>query len=95
MIKVYGVGTMEYQKLRFFANMVNSECWKQKKCFYVDIKDIYFDYGADWKYTALVTEDLDRDIEWQSLCPRDYENLLKSDSFNEIMNMALDYANNL
>ena len=94
MIRVYEPTEIEYMKLRIFANFTNIELDKlgdeQHK---VTIDDIYFDYGQGWKYTGLLTEK--NDSCWQSVCPRDYELILLTDSISKLQEMAKWYANKL
>lgn len=95
MIREYNVDTVEYQKLRLFAEICNREFLEARSKFYVSVESTYFDYGQNWKYTALITEDFMRDSTWQSICPRDYEKILSSDSFSEIEVWAIYYANEI
>jgi len=41
------------------------------------VEDIYFDFGLNWKYSAIVANRPDG-RSWQALCPRDYERVLRS-----------------
>lgn len=92
LIRVHKLGSAEYGKLKFFAEVANRQFLEMRRGFYIDIKDIYFDYGQNWMYTALITERFSDDSTWQSLCPRDYENVVASDSFSEIEAWAIYYA---
>lgn len=92
LIRVYDEKEIEYRKLQFFCDVCNNELinWGAHK--YVFIRECYFDLGQDWKYTALITEDFAKYSTWQSVCPRDYEAIVSSDSFSEIEAWAYDYA---
>lgn len=96
LIAIYKPNTLEWQKLHFFCNVANNKFAELKSKYYVSIKDMYFDYGANWKYTGLLTEDLTDDSEvtrsWQSVCPRDYENIIECDSFERLEDYAKMYA---
>lgn len=74
------------------------EQWKYENKNYryeVEVKDMYFDFGQDWKYTGFLTIDTDRDSEWQSLCPRDWELVVTETDINKIIAMAWFYMDNL
>lgn len=95
LIRIYERRTTEYRQLRYFATCVNDFCLEEKLPYYMDIKDMWYDLGADWMYTGLVTENLHDDRTWQSVNGRDYENILVSDSFSELEKWARDYVRNL
>jgi hypothetical protein len=83
-IKLYNENDREYGRLKAFCEYMNSITPDR---FEFKIQDTYFDCGADWKYTAIITHDhlnkrtmeLDRDETWQTLNPREYETLLTID----------------
>lgn len=97
-IRTYTRQDLEYCKLETFCVLANNNL--VGTTYRVGLNDIYFDYGAQWRYTGVITYDdsYDRDdvlYSHQTLCPRDYEILVTSDSFNDILNMAAMYANHL
>ena len=55
---------------------------------------MYFDFGADWKYTGFLTTKEDGS-EWQSLCPRDWELVVTETDINKIIAMAWFYMDNV
>ena len=63
----------------------------------VSIKEMYFDYGQDWKYTGFLTRDTEADwvSEWQSLCPRDWELVVTETNIDRIIAMAWFYMDNV
>lgn len=91
-IKVYSKDSMEYRKLKLFADMCNGKFREKEIRCYVTIETTYFDFGQDWKYTALITTEM-FGSSWQSLCPRDYENILLCDSISEMDRYAEKYVN--
>lgn len=91
-IKVYERNTVEYAKLKFFADRVNHRVSHE---YWMTIETIYFDYGSNWKYSAPIIERFKDDSSWQALNPREYEELINCDSFNKIDDMALEYADKL
>lgn len=93
LIRTYEKNETEYQTLQLFATMVNRIALEEKVAIYMDIKDVYFDFGQDWLYTALITEDLRNGTTWQSLCPSDYELILKTDSITKLKSMAWTCVN--
>lgn len=91
-IRIYDRNEIEFARLKTFANMVNEKTTK----FFVETKNIYFDFGQDWRYTALVTEDLkEADRTWQSVNPRDYEAIITCDSFEKLNEYATKYVKGL
>lgn len=89
-ITTYEVGTTERGVLEYFASIFNAEMEKAGDNRYMTVRDIYFDYSQDWWYTSPIVNDGDRS--WQALNPRDYEALVKSDSFSVVFALALDFA---
>ena len=88
LIKVYENGSIEKGILKYFASVFNAEM--QNTEYLMTVENIYIDYDQDWAYTALITN---KGIDsWQSLCPRDYENIISNDSFSDVYKLAIDYA---
>jgi hypothetical protein len=57
----------------------------------VSIKDLYFDIGQQWMYTALITTDTKTEEHWQSLCPRDWKLVVNCMDIEKIIEMANYY----
>ena len=101
-IRVYKESELGYLKLNTFVESCNgilnfvarqkNECVKYQ----IFLEDIYFDIGQNWMYTAPITYDAlsKRGIpsSWHSLCPRDYNLILDSDSFKQINDYAMAYV---
>lgn len=90
LIKVYPKNSMEYKKLELFASMCDDKFDEKGIDCFVTIETTYFDFGQDWKYTALITNEATSS--YQSLCPRDYENILLCDSISELDRYAEIYT---
>lgn len=95
LIKEYKIGSLEWCKLNMFSEIVNKFMLEHKKAYHMTTRNYYYDFGANWKYTALITEDLGGNTSWQTLNARDYENILLCDSFKQIEEWALSYAEGL
>lgn len=81
-----------YMALQVF--MIACAEWDTKHHDYshtVTIKDIYFDVGQQWMYTALITTDTRTGESWQSLCPRDWELVVNCMDIEKIIEMANYY----
>lgn len=91
-IRIYNTRETEYQTLKLFADMVNAVAFEEKVGIYMEVHDTYFDYGQNWKYTTLLTEDFIEESRWQSFCPRDYELILNTDSIAKLKIMAIYYV---
>lgn len=90
-IKIYNANDIEYQRLSLFTRFANKEFYTSLYC--VQMENIYFDFGQNWKYTGLITYDNnERDRHWQSVCPRDYELIVTTDSISKMKEMAIYYA---
>ena len=68
-IKVFSPSSDEYQKLVLAAQILSN--FTGKSYF---VKETYFDYGQDWKWTTILRHDSDGNV--QVLSPRDQENIL-------------------
>lgn len=96
-IKTYTTNDLELHKIELFARLVNSALSEvNDDRYYMEVKDIYFDFGQDWMYTGFVTYDEKEQngtlASWQSFCPRDYELILDTDSIEKLSYMAVYYA---
>jgi hypothetical protein len=98
-IKTYTVNDLELHTLELFARLVNTALSQLNDDRYsMRVKDMYFDFGQDWKYTGLLTTDEKSEWGndgWQSFCPRDYELILDTDSIEKLSQMAVYYATEL
>lgn len=84
--------------MRVFVDTCEQYCYENKNFRYdVRIKEMYFDYGQDWKYTGFLTTDLDDATErsWQSFCPRDWELIVTTNDINKLIDMAWYYMEHL
>lgn len=93
LIKCYNEDSVEFLKLKIFRDVANKILLQNN--YGMHIKDIYFDYGQDWWYTALITKNLSTESSWQSFCPRDYELIVSCDSISKLMQMATYYSENI
>lgn len=95
-LAIYNSNTLEWHKLHFFCRMANIRFAELDAPYRVVTQTTYFDYSQNWEYTALITHDLKDDDEitrsWQSVCPRDYENIIDCDSFERLEDYAKMYA---
>ena len=96
-IKTYTANDIELHTLELFARFVNvalSELGDER--YSMRVKDMYFDFGQHWMYTGLITDDAQGLFGgWQSVCPRDYELILDTDSIEKLSQMAVYYATEL
>ena len=92
-IRVYDYCEIERQRLSLFKTLANSFFDER---YTVTVETTYFDFGQNWKYTALITYD-NKDINrhWQSVCPRDYELIISTDSITKMRDMAKYYVNGI
>ena len=82
----------ELMRMRFFVNF--AEHWMMENNNYrfsLEIEDIYYDMGSNWKYTALVTYRESDKTSWQSLDGREWVELVNDDSVESIKKRAYDY----
>ncbi len=94
-LRVYNENELEYKRLEMFADFTNMELTEKGDVLYVvTVEDMYFDFGQDWKYTGLLTTKAN-ESSWQSLCPRDWELVITTDSTQKLQEMAKWYANKL
>lgn len=63
--------------------------------FVITIKEIYLDYGANMMYTGLLTKDYEKDSDWQSFSPRDWNLIANCDSIQQLHDMAYYYMDKL
>ena len=89
-IRTYKSNEIESVRLHLFANACNTLYIERGMLEEIRIKDIYFDHGQNWMYTAPVTYEFAKGDSWQSVCPRDYEIIINCDSVADILRYA-DY----
>lgn|SRR5574344_789007 len=79
--KVYDKDTQEYQRIAMAGELIKSETHGK---FYGKPKKIYFDYGQNWVYTALVVYDSSKDerdiLNGFQINPVDYELIVGGDA---------------
>ncbi len=63
--------------------------------FEITIENIYFDFGQDWKYTSFITYDSDKNMSWQSFCPRDWELIVSCMDIAKLIDMAWYYMDHV
>lgn len=91
LIRVYEDGSIEAGVLDYFAKVFNTEMEeKANGQYHMFMKDVYFDFSQDWKYTTLIVSNGFN--HWQAFCPRDYKNIIASDSFSKVREWAIDYV---
>ncbi len=74
-IKTYLPGSEVYERLTKVANIMTAGSVKGRK---YEVKDTYFDFGQNWKWTTICYED-----DWcgvQVLSPKDLEDIIYSDN---------------
>ena len=92
-ISIHKPDSIEYAKLSSFRDMANAMLADTD--YYLTLDNIYFDAGQDWMYTSPVTHNRNMTMDWQSLCPRDYEILLACDTFEKMYKLAKTYVTSL
>lgn len=94
-IREYQPNEIQYAKLKLFADFTNNILTEIGDALHkVCVENIYFDFGQNWKYTALVTYKGGSDS-WQSFYAREYELIIDTDSIDEMYAMAKFYAKSL
>ena len=89
-IRIYNPTEIGHIRLRTFATACNATYAAHDMDERIKVEDIYYDYGQNWKYTALVTYDDAKGDSWQTFCPRDYEIILECDNIATLLRYA-DY----
>lgn len=74
-IRTYAPDTDEYKRLTTAATILTAV---SPKGITYTVEDTYFDYGQRWMWTTIIAKRPDS-VEYQALCPRDYENILLTD----------------
>lgn len=72
-ITIYNKESKEYKRLEAAGKLIEAETGCS-----VVVKNTYFDYEQDWKWTTLIAEPVDR-MTYQILCPRDYKKIVAGD----------------
>ena len=89
----------ELTALRIFVEACEQWNVENKNFRYdITIKNMYFDFGQDWMYTGLLTTDTEEEGSlntWQSLNPKEWKELVNSDSVSQIVDMAWKYMDKL
>ena len=92
-IRTYKVTEVEAIRLNLFADFCNAIFKSHSMDMSISIEDIYFDYGQNWWYTSPITYDHTKGgvcSSWQTLCPRDYEVIIRCESLEDMVRYA-DY----
>lgn len=96
-LKVFKWTDVEYSRLKAFSEFAFNYQLESHKAddFFVGVGVTYFDFGQDWKYTALITKNEETDDSWQSVCPRDHKLITNCDSVSKLKAMAEYYIDHL
>ena len=85
-IRIYSPDEPEYKLLQSFCDYLN-EHTNDRYRFYLD--NILFDAGTDQYYTAIITEDTEREQvsvlrSWQAVTPRTYVTILQGEEYFQL-----------
>lgn len=103
-IRIYKPDEIESVKIATFVALVNTKLkWNKSDAsdkYMLSIKNLLFDAGQNWEYTAVTLIDLTKDedsclYECHALCPRDYKFLISCDSFEKLNTLAERYIEHL
>ena len=89
-IRIYKSNEPEAIRLNLFADFCNALYKAHKTNEEIKVEEIYFDFGQNWMYTALVTYDYDGKSSWQTVGPRDYEIIINCTNEADLFRYA-DY----
>ena len=91
-IQIYNKNSMEHTKLEMFARIMDS---KTSNNFYFTVDDGFYDWGQGWKWTSVSSHNKSEEMRgstvlgsWWTLNPKQYETILDSNSFDELVNIA-------
>lgn len=96
-IRVYNENEIEYLRLKMFTEICNDLLIEKGNIDdFISVQETYFDYGQNWKYTALIMHKLVNGMgmtmtTYQLFCPRDWELIINTDSIEKIKAMAEYY----
>ena len=85
-INIFSEDSEEYKRLQKACDLLNEKTNENAEFF---IKDIYFDYGQKWKWTTIITKDLTTGTTWQTLNPRQQEEIINGKDLNNIVDNVL------
>ena len=74
-IRIYSENSPELNKLKLACYELER---LSKHGTVYTVKNIYFDVGQNWMYSAIIANSRDG-ASWQAVCPRDYERILYAD----------------
>jgi hypothetical protein len=77
-IKVYDIGTIERNKLEKMSLYLNQQL-NELTGWTIKVKETYFDYSQNWKWTNLIVYEGNEDDRYQLLCPTQLEDLLQTE----------------
>jgi len=78
-IKIYDKNTIEHKKLELLKHAIDVLIFMFDLTITVEIKDVYFDIGQDWKWTTLIvhnTKEKSHNFDYQLLSPKQLENII-------------------
>lgn len=90
-IQIYDKNSIEHIKLEMFARIMDS---KTPSNYYFTVDDGFFDCGQGWKWTSVSSHSKVDEMRgsvlgsWWTLNPKQYETILDSNSFDELVNIA-------
>ena len=81
--------------LKTFCDACNEYSKENRGHFKVSMQECYFDFGQDWRYTALITTNETNGNHWQSVCPRDWELIATTKNIDTLIDMAWYYMDSI
>lgn len=87
-IREYGIREKEYKKLKLVAEFLNDIALERKIGRFYEVKDTYFDYGQNWKWTTIIKEDFKTDRTCQILSPKELKEIITTDSIERLYEIA-------
>ena len=85
--RVIRINEPEYKKLKAVA--AGLEMLSPNNARYV-IKDVYLDFGQDWKWTTICRENY---ADCQILCPRDWQDIMVIENADDLA-LVIDHIRN-
>ena len=88
--KEYEFDTEEFKKLEKLAGILEKA--SPGGCAYV-VDVTYLDLGQDWKWTTIIAYDRSYQRSWQALDPAMYKRVLKAETPEDYLRLAIEYFN--
>lgn len=85
-INVFSKDSEEYKRLQKVCDLLNERTNENVK---FTIEETHFDYGQNWKWTTIITKDLIDGNSWQTLNPRQQEEIINGKNPDDIINTIL------